>query len=126
MQIITAKKFGLTEVSALTQRQQLPPFFALIVSLSYVMSGCTTTTPHENFKENLISYLGRIPNFTSEVKRDLVIRIMPSGNTEYRYSQRWHGRGLCTEIYEVDASTRKIIRVDFEAKDPERECILPP
>ena len=125
MQIITTEKFGLPDVSAGTQRHR-SPFFVLFVLLGHFMLGCTTTTPHENFKDNLHLNLGQSPNFTPEVKRDLVSKVLPSGNIEYRYNQRWHGRGPCTKIYELDASTQKIIRVDFEAKDPERECILPP
>jgi hypothetical protein len=125
MRIITTEgpKLNKHEASA---RNRIFFYFVLYSFFGAVMSACTSITPHQNFKESLQLHLGRSMDFTPEIKKLLVSKVLPSGNIEYSYSQRWHGRGACTEFYEVDASTQKIIRVDFKAQDPERECILPP
>ena len=119
------EKINLTGISP-SAKERLLFVLATLVLFSHYLLGCTTTTSHENFVRSLNLHVGRVPNFAAHIKRDMVRAVLPSGNIEYRYAMRWHGRGPCVSIFEVDASTGKIIRVDFEAKDPERECLQPP
>lgn len=102
-----------------------------VLTLAVALFGCTTVSPHENFKNALYGEKGwpvRIGTSIDNVDRgsfpdvDALLEIKPllNGNLEYKY--RFFG--TCRYMYEVDHDTRKIVRAYFEGS--ERDCILTP
>lgn len=97
-----------------------------------VLNGCAYTDPHDNFKSFVFNRIGKdialVKNASRENKQEIVS--LPNGNLEYRFTWQFrpsvwgHVYGPCTEIYEVDAATQKIIRADFVGE--KTDCFITP
>jgi hypothetical protein len=90
-----------------------------------VLGACTSTTPHENFKNHMKDNVGRKADdpFSSIIRySDRVIgkTALPNGNTEVKY----RGRGTCITYFEVDSKTNIIVGWRFEGS--EKDCAIAP
>lgn len=89
------------------------------------LSGCSSLTPHENFKMHMESTLGM--NIDSPVEKTgidparlISSAILPNGNLENGYEYR----GSCKYFFEVDQQTHTIVRWRFEGT--EQDCGIVP
>jgi hypothetical protein len=99
--------------------------------MMWALFACSTVSPHENFKNALYGEKGwpvRIGQSIDNVGRGsfpdvkalVGIKPLDNGNSEYRY----RFRGTCRYMYEVNPTTRKIVRAYFEGS--EADCVLTP
>lgn len=93
---------------------------------SAVIYGCTTVSPHENFKNVMRAKLGRNANDPDLIRsnftnlRYLISRTaLPDGNVELKFD----GRGTCRKIFEVNEAGT-IVAWRFEGS--EADCIIVP
>jgi hypothetical protein len=107
----------------LLDKRSWRPRAAIFIS-ALVFEGClSSTTPHENFRKNLLTVGGDIRNRNDYPRYERVN--LANGNVEYRLTRRYPpGKGLCTTIYEVDPKTFKILRADFLGSPD--DCVLQP
>lgn len=102
----------------------------IALSMLVTLLGCVYPDAHESFKEMLNSFVGeefiRAKNYYGRTMKWEVTEL-PNGNLEYRRTEKYppdifkKNPGPCTSIFEVDAKTKKIIRVDWEGS--KRDCI---
>lgn len=90
-----------------------------------IFLGCTSLSPHENFKAHLYQKIGKsideIPPYWWPYEEDLIgTQVLQNGNIENKYKYR----GTCVYIYEVDPKTRKVVGASFEGK--ESDCVVNP
>lgn len=99
--------------------------FTYIVVGVLTLFGCSSITPHENFKESLHGAIGRnidnVPSYLWPHKEDLISsEPLPNGNMENRYKYL----RSCILIFEIDPKTRTIVGARFEGK--ETDCVINP
>lgn len=87
--------------------------------------GCSSVTPYENFKNILLTNVGRniddnYPGSWVNPEDLIDVTPLPNGNEEYRYKYL----RTCRYIFEVDPGTRKIVGARFE--DKESDCFINP
>jgi len=99
--------------------------YCVVLLLISICFGCNTISPHDNFLQALNSSIGRsidnVPNYQWPHESDLMSsKKIENGNLEnrYRYIRS------CVLIFEIDSSTRKIVRADFEGKTT--DCVINP
>jgi hypothetical protein len=97
------------------------------IAIFVFLSGCANDKAHENFKEILAANIGRDFDSVQPIYRNWNLEVvkLPNGNSEYRYTIQYK-RGNhrpCTEIFEVDPTSQKILRADFVGS--EHDCIVP-
>ena len=102
---------------------------ATVLLFVYLFVGCTTVTPHENFKNNLQLYVGLTLNdelgfLENGRARLLSKKMLSNGNLEYRYASASGYTPPCIIIYEINPERRIIVRADFEGT--EKNCHIVP
>lgn len=100
--------------------------FITLFALGIAVIGCTTMTPHENFKDHLAIWVGYdADKLRKSRSRDhLSIASLDNGDIEYRYIHYYVRNKPCTEIFIVDPATGIIKSVDSEGG--ERACVIAP
>jgi len=95
----------------------------------FVLSGCATMTPHENYLNHLKWVVGKNwtwlrENYQLPGEQYLISsEKLSNGNIEKKY--KWTmGKYSCTDIYEIDLSTNIVVRSGFEGRD--EDCVSPP
>lgn len=98
----------------------------MVLAALLIVPGCTTVTPHQNFKNALQSMLGKnvdtgAPYSWTRKSALIDSSPLPNGNILNRYK---YYRGSCIYKFEADPRTRKIVGASFEGK--ETDCVLNP
>jgi hypothetical protein len=96
-----------------------------LITFILFLLGCSTISPHENFKEALYESIGQsidnVPSYSWPHEKDLVSsKLLPNGNIEkeYKYLRS------CRYIFEINPKTRTIVGARFEGK--ETDCVINP
>jgi hypothetical protein len=106
-------------------RQRLMPSGFNLILLVW-LAACTSTTPHQNFKNFMNANVGRnaedprasIKRYSAKVAGKTQL---PNGNTEVKYQAAYAG---CIVYFEVDAKTNIIVGWRFEGD--EKVCAIVP
>lgn len=102
-----------------------------IILIVVVFAGCSSMTPHENFKAQLHAKIGKkwneLPSYQFPSEEYLISsKELPNGNVEKKYKLVW-GFGkqrTCIHIYEIDPKTNIIVNASFEGS--ETDCAINP
>src|SRR5438094_10332238 len=85
----------------------------LVVSLAGMANAClSTTTPHQNYLNYLHAWVG------GDIRKHGLLHrfertVLPNSNYEYRWTRRMTSNEPCTDIFEVDPATFKVINARF-------------
>jgi hypothetical protein len=99
--------------------------YSLIALHLQMLWGCTSISPHENFRQHLNTQVGmsidNAPAYSWRNQKDLIeIAPLPNGNLEYTYKYL----RTCRYIFEVNPKTHIIVGARFEGK--ETDCVVAP
>ena len=98
--------------------------YALLLLGALVGAGCSSITPHDNFKQILDNSIGQsISNARGgwPDKEGLIDTTpLPNGHVEYRYKYL----RSCRYMFEVNPATHLIVGARFEGKDT--DCVINP
>ncbi len=96
-----------------------------LMTFLLLLLGCSTITPHENFKDHIYGQIGKsidnAPYSSWRHEKDVVnSKLLPNGNIEKEYAYL----RSCRYFFEIDHKTRIIIGARFEGK--ESDCGVAP
>lgn len=94
-----------------------------------LLSACSMTSPHENFKVGLNKAVGTSVDIDPMLspcalaqKNRVGQESLANGNVEYKYIAR--GKGICYYYCEVDPRTQTVVRIRFEGGG--KDCVIYP
>lgn len=108
-----------------SERAKVTGRVAFATSFLIGVAGCLppARSAHENYLDSHSGWVGRDVWRHGHIDRAIVTKLQ-NGNLEYRIG-RIMGRGLapCTDVFEVDPVTRKVLKADFIGS--EQSCVIP-
>lgn len=95
------------------------------IAFILLLLGCSTVTPHENFKNHIYGEIGesisKAPDYSWRNEKKVVkSKLLPNGNIENEYKYR----GSCQYFFEINPKTGIIASARFEGQ--ESDCVVVP